>query len=316
MIRLFLGTLLVTGLMVGCAPELKEETSSSLTINPNRGVAIPEGVTVHDADLNSDGTIDMDDLVIVGKFFGQDVPQELSQSSDLSASAEEADTGEYIYALLTAKRYYKPIGGLPFASDYEALPAEATFAFRFLTKKINDIYHVVEVAVKPVGANPILSKTITQSLTVRTKVGGDVINYPEMTIDGGGQLGEVYVYIGTDHYAIDQTIFEGPIQIGEKNGHNSIDNIDIVAPRTNTRQVCTKDESVAKTWGSEDISSSQTGYKFYDEGYPDLDTGKNVYCQLPDLSPVAFKYTGYFGGSYEINTDSEEVRSLHFPNDP
>ena len=311
MIRLYLGTLLVTGLCVGCAPELNEETSGALTINPNRGVAIPEGVTVHDADLNSDGTIDMDDLVIVGKFFGQDVPQELSQSSDLSA----ADTSEYIYALLTAKRHYLPIEGLPFVDDYKVLPEEATFAFRFLTKKINDSHHVVEVTVKPVGSNPILKKTITQSLVQLT---GDTTtaNYPEMTIDGGGELGEVHVHLDTSHYAIHQNTShsEGPIQLGEKNNHDNISFINIIAPRTNARELCTADESVAKSWGSE-YPSPPKDLAFY-KGFLSLDTREKVYCQDYFNSPVSLQYGGWFGGPYDININSEEVRSEHFPNDP
>ena len=70
MLKLLFGMLV--WVVVSCAPEVAEEPSSSVLVNTNSGATIPEGVTVHDVDHNSDGTIDMDDLVIVGKFFGDE----------------------------------------------------------------------------------------------------------------------------------------------------------------------------------------------------------------------------------------------------
>ena len=70
--------ILLAGLVVGCAVGSEEEqnTAGVLTVNSKSAeVEVPEGMTAKDVDHNSDGTIDIKDLVIVSKFFGQDVPE-------------------------------------------------------------------------------------------------------------------------------------------------------------------------------------------------------------------------------------------------
>ena len=68
MIRSLIGILLA-GLVVGCAIE-EQQSSGALTVDPNSDTVVPEGLTARDVDLNNDGTVNILDLVIVSKLFG------------------------------------------------------------------------------------------------------------------------------------------------------------------------------------------------------------------------------------------------------
>ena len=88
MIKLLNG-MLVALLVIGCAME-EPDTSGALTVNPSTSVEVPDGMTAKDVDLYADGTIDIKDLVIVSKFFGQDVP-EADAVAEASGEADESD---------------------------------------------------------------------------------------------------------------------------------------------------------------------------------------------------------------------------------
>ena len=64
--KLLLGTLLA-GLVVGCA--IEEQESSGVLVDQNSDTEIPDWVTAADIDLNKDGIINIQDLVIASKFF-------------------------------------------------------------------------------------------------------------------------------------------------------------------------------------------------------------------------------------------------------
>ena len=70
--KLLLGTLLAV-LVVGCAIEKQE--SSGVLVDPNSDTEVPDWVTAAYLDLNKDGVINIQDLVIHSKFFGQEVPE-------------------------------------------------------------------------------------------------------------------------------------------------------------------------------------------------------------------------------------------------
>ena len=82
--------MLVAGLVVGCAIE-EQQSSGALTVDPNSDTVVPEGLTARDVDLNNDGTVNIQDLVIVSKLFG-DVEAE---EETMEVIAESCPVGEY-----------------------------------------------------------------------------------------------------------------------------------------------------------------------------------------------------------------------------
>ena len=70
--KLLLGTLLV-GLVIGCAME--DQESSGVLVDQNSDVEVPEGLTARDFDYNNDKVVDILDLVIASKFFGQEIKE-------------------------------------------------------------------------------------------------------------------------------------------------------------------------------------------------------------------------------------------------
>ena len=90
--------ILLAGLVVGCAIE-EQQSSGALTVNPNSNdVEIPEGLTAASLDLNKDGIINIQDLVIMSKFFGQEVVDETSDTE--SSGVKLPKLPEYIYAVI------------------------------------------------------------------------------------------------------------------------------------------------------------------------------------------------------------------------
>ena len=306
MIKILLGTLMV-GLVVGCAPEVAEEPSSSILVNPSSGVTIPEGLTVHDVDHNSDGTIDMDDLVIVGKFFGQNVPE----TGDLAMASDADNTDGYVYALMelpqfdTLESYLhvylekEYIQGkdedYPEHWDKELINNELAylsksldiynkgdfhylssirvrFAFRFLIKTIDGEPNIIEVKVKPVNEygseHNFVKKTITQSLDRDGIYSMSDTYLPKTTTDGGGR--EVHVKIHTTTFPRKGYDFR-PIKIGKyKNSSREIivGRVTITVLRTNQRiAVYTKDEDVAKSWPDQIDKSGITDWRIHLPSY-------------------------------------------------
>lgn len=86
MVRLLLGTLLIVGCAVG--GEEEQNTAGVLSVDSNSNeVEVPDWVTAAYLDLNKDSTIDIKDLVIMSKFFGQDVPE----ADAVAEGSEETD---------------------------------------------------------------------------------------------------------------------------------------------------------------------------------------------------------------------------------
>lgn len=77
--------LLFAMILVGC--DMGPEETGLLSLDPNYGNA-PAGVSIEDVDIIKDGTIDMEDLVAVAYYFGQDVVSE-------EAVAESCPAGQY-----------------------------------------------------------------------------------------------------------------------------------------------------------------------------------------------------------------------------
>lgn len=68
-LKLLLGALF-TWRVVGCAME-EPDTSGALAVDPNSEIEVPEGLTAKDVDHNNDGVVNILDLVIVSKLFGE-----------------------------------------------------------------------------------------------------------------------------------------------------------------------------------------------------------------------------------------------------
>lgn len=350
MTKLLFGAL-IAGLVTSCAPEVAEEPSSSVLVNTNSGTTIPEGITIHDVDINSDGTINMDDLVIVGKFFGQDVPQ----TDDLAMASDTDNTDNYVYALMeltrfddlekTVKEYIDhqgEIGVHPSDVDYpqhwnkefinnelaylpdlrknyhELSSARLRFAFRFLTKTIDGIPNIIEVKVKPVNEHmhKFVKKTITQSL--------DADNFyylrsgylPKTTTDGGGK--EVHVKISAVRLPEDGYDFR-PIKIGKNNLDDEmiVGRVTITVHRTNqTIEVYTKDSDVADSWPDRiDKSGIKTRRRYFH-------LAQATHYYLADDPPFGIHYLSdrcdsfyreiCYGSSYMA---SDEVKAKYFPED-
>ena len=336
MIRILFG-MLVVGLVTSCAPEVTEEPSSSVLVDTNSGTTIPEGVTVHDVDHNSDGTINMDDLVIVGKFFGQDVPE----TGDLAMASGDTDeslveSARY-YALIDFKKRFTAVKNPvspPFLEDYNRFPT-AKFAFRFIFKDTNEgIPRVIEIQATPAVENPVLKNKITQSLTIQNKkvIGLSRDYFPKMTIDGGGSLGEVYIfmvttslsyisdYIKQRHPSIDPNEYLTKLIPGRS--RYAVEYIMICAPRTEAREIYTDDENIAESWGAEYF---QTPYytKYFTQSktppfYVYRDRFKHTYYRMIGRD-VGFCYHYGISLDEDINPiskmSSDEVKAQYFPED-
>ena len=107
MIKVTLG-ILVGWLVVSCTVGSEEEqnTAGVLSVDSNSNeIEVPDWVTAADLDLNRDGTIDIKDLVIHSKFFGQDVPE----ADAVAAVSEEADESDPCRELRNTD-YYSSLG--------------------------------------------------------------------------------------------------------------------------------------------------------------------------------------------------------------
>ena len=353
MIRLFLGTLLVTGFMAGCAPEVAEEPSSSVLVDTRSGVTIPEGLTVHDVDHNSDGTIDMDDLVIVGKFFGQNVPE----TGDLAMASDANNADKYIYALMElsqfdtleyeVKRYLErqydqgkekevdypqhwnkelinnELAYLPNirSNSHTLSSARVRFAFRFLVKTIDGVPNIIEVKVKHVNErmHKFVKKTITQSLDADYPYYLRSDGYlPKTTTDGGER--EVYVRISTVNLPEDGYDFR-PIKIGKREDGDDIivGRVTITVLRTNQRvEVYTKDENVANSWPDQIDKSGIKNWsrRRYFHHY------QGTHYYLADDPPFGIRYLSDRCDPFHREVcygssymPSDEVKAQYFPED-
>ena len=338
MIRIVFGMLVIGLATTACAPEIAEEPSSSVLVDTDSEATIPEGVTVHDVDHNSDGTINMDDLVIVGKFFGQDVPE----TGDLSMASGDTDeslveSARY-YALIDFKKRFTTVKNPvspPFLEDYNRLPA-AKFAFRFIFKDTNEgIPRVIETQTRPVVENPVLKNKITQSLTIQNKIVTGVTRkyFPKMTIDGGGTLGEVYISMQTssslyisDHIkraypSIDPNEYLKKLIPGRD--RHVVEYIMICAPRTEAKELYTDDKSIAESWGAEYFQTPYYIKYFTQSKFPPFywdRSGRNKHSYYRSVGrDVGFCY--HYGINIDEDTNpisemsSDEVKAQYFSED-
>ena len=89
--------MLVAGLVVGCAIE-EPESSGMLSVDSSSDVEVPEGLTAASLDLNKDGIINIQDLVIMSKFFGQEVAED---SAGIGNDGEEfPKLPEFVYIVI------------------------------------------------------------------------------------------------------------------------------------------------------------------------------------------------------------------------
>ena len=84
MLKILLVALLV-GLVSSCAME--DPDTSGVLVDPNSDTEVPDWLTASYLDLNKDGTIDILDLVIHSKFFGQEVTETDVLSSETGETA-------------------------------------------------------------------------------------------------------------------------------------------------------------------------------------------------------------------------------------
>ena len=185
--KVLLGTLLA-GLVVGCAVE-EPESSGALSVDPNSNeVEVPDWVTAAYLDLNKDGTIDIKDLVIMSKFFGQDVAEAdavaeasdaddpcieigkaepysnpkvdtVEDNTDFKKTFDAPDENVYVYALLAMAKSRNTKSKSPPESEIPQYDTPSCVAIRFMFDK-NLLPK--EVKVKPVaGHENMFSKTIT-----------------------------------------------------------------------------------------------------------------------------------------------------------
>ena len=83
MSKILFGTLMAW-LVTSCAME--EPDTAGVLVDPNSDTEVPEGLTARDVDFNKDGVVNILDLVIVSKLFGDVEPEEI---------AEACPAGEY-----------------------------------------------------------------------------------------------------------------------------------------------------------------------------------------------------------------------------
>ena len=92
---------MLAGLVVGCSME-GAEPAGVLSVDSNRGVAVPEGLSARDFDFNNDKVVDILDLVIASKFVGQAVTEE-EEADAVAAVTEDADESEPCLEIATAR---------------------------------------------------------------------------------------------------------------------------------------------------------------------------------------------------------------------
>ena len=190
MIKAMFG-MLVAGLVVGCAVGSEEEqnTAGVLTVNSKSAeVEVPDWLTAAYLDLNKDGTIDIKDLVIHSKFFGQEVSEadavaEVSDEDDPCIEIRKAEPysnpkveivedntefkktfdapngNTYVYALVAVKKFRNQLTRDPPQAEKKKYNTPSCIAMRFT---IDENLLPEEVKVKPVaGHENMFSKTIT-----------------------------------------------------------------------------------------------------------------------------------------------------------
>ena len=145
MLKLLFGMLLA-GLMSNCAME-EPESSGALTVDSSSEIDVPDWLTAAYLDLNKDGTIDILDLVIHSKFFGQEV-----SNRDQTVSV---GNDEYIYTVL---KFRENLHG-DWNSYYGGKLIQLALRLR-----VTNIGDVVEAKIKPIGSNPLIKTPITHSL--------------------------------------------------------------------------------------------------------------------------------------------------------
>ena len=196
MIRI-LFKVLVVGLVVSCAME-ETDTSGALTVDSSSEIDVPDWLTAAYLDLNKDGTIDILDLVIHSKFFGQEVSnrnQELAMAGpcqhlvarryhdidvvdgdnvELKETFDAPDGGSYVYALMAFARMNPvshPINGLP--TDYND---PACLAVRLF---VNEELNPENIKIKPIsGPKNMFSKTIESRLDFSGSYTSDTSSSP------------------------------------------------------------------------------------------------------------------------------------------
>ena len=181
MIRVLFGTLIAVWLVVGCAME-EPDTSGALTVDPDYDIETPEWLSINDVDHSRDGIINIKDLVLVARFFGQEVPDSdvaktssdatITDTDDESAPCRnlegrfpemehvtdnsnyrqifELEGKKYVYALLGLRRNWATVNIIPDkrTKNQKLLPSCAAVRF-----SLNDNLIPVSVKVKPVAGN-------------------------------------------------------------------------------------------------------------------------------------------------------------------
>ena len=167
--KLLLGTLLA-GLVVGCAME--DQESSGVLVDSSQEVEVPDWVTAAYLDLNKDGTVDILDLVIHSKFFGQDVV-EPTVASDGSDPCQDIKAKRYDNLQIVdgdnndmTETFSAPDGNYVYALLVLAIPrrlgGHSCFAFRFL---IDNNLQPTAVVIKSVSGGDKFSASLSSENT-------------------------------------------------------------------------------------------------------------------------------------------------------
>ena len=144
MLKILFG-MLIAGLVTSC--DMEDPDTSGVLVDPNSDTEVPDWVSIADVDHNRDGVIDILDLVIVSKFFGQEVHN--------GGQTASIGNDEYIYTVL---RFGKNSKG-DWTSYYGTQSIQLALRLR-----VTNIGDVVEVKIKPIGSNPLIKTPITHSL--------------------------------------------------------------------------------------------------------------------------------------------------------
>ena len=170
MLKILLGTL-IAWLVTSCSME--EPNDSGILVDNDHEIEVPDWVSVEDVDLDRSGVIDIKDLVIASKFFGQEVP---NRDQVISAG----DGSEYVYKVLSCRKTFlgrqckrdghnmtvnseftkTPIK-LTIDPSFENWPKHGNLAFRF---RITNDTNVAEVKVKSLHKNPFIKTPTTHLL--------------------------------------------------------------------------------------------------------------------------------------------------------